>query len=240
MTQAETTAVAAVDGMPADLLDAMGRLVITPHALTTEGQRNVPADLQPGESLAVFLARHVPGIESGAWTVSIGGAMVPRAMWVHVYPKHGQLIACRAVVAKQAVQLVAIAALSYFTMGMGGIAGGAFMGMTGAVGFAAAMGVFVAGSMLINKVLGPKVPKPGDTPAARQVYSLSGQRNSARAYEPLPALWGEMRVTPDLAGKPYSWFEGDDQIMSTILLGGINVHSMADLAIGDTPIDSFA
>ncbi|MDR3005955.1 MAG: hypothetical protein LBV14_17195, partial [Acidovorax sp.] len=240
MTRAETAAVAAVDGMPAELLDAMGRLVITPHALTTEGQRNVPADLQPGESLAVFLARHVPGIESGAWMVSIGGAMVPRAMWARVYPRHGQLIACRAVVAKQAVQLVAIAALSYFTMGMGGIAGGAFMGMTGAVGFAAAMGVFVAGSMLINKVLGPKVPKPGDTPAARQVYSLSGQRNSARAYEPLPVLWGEMRVTPDLASQPYSWFEGDDQYMSTILLGGVNVYSVADLAIGDTPIASFA
>ncbi|WP_291591574.1 host specificity factor TipJ family phage tail protein [Comamonas sp. UBA7528] len=244
MTRAEAAAVAAVDGMPAELLDAMGRLVVTPHALTQEGQRNVPADLQPGESLAVFLGRHVPGIESGAWVVSIGGAMVPRAMWAHVYPKHGMHIACRAVVAKQAVALVAIAALTYFS---GGLAAGLYGAMGGtyvaaSAGFALAAiqaGIVIAGSMLINKVLGPKVPKVGDVAAARQVYSLSGQRNSARLYEPLPVLWGEMRVSPDLASQSYTWPEGEDQYMSVVLLGGINVHTAADLAIGDTPITSY-
>ncbi len=244
MTRAEAAAVAAVDGMPAELLDAMGRLVVTPHALTIEGQRNVPADLQPGESLAVFLSRHVPGIESGAWVVSIGGAMVPRAMWGHVYPKHGMHIACRAVVAKQAVALVAIAALTYFS---GGLAAGLYGAMGGtyvaaSAGFALAAiqaGIVIAGSMLINKVLGPKVPKVGDVAAARQVYSLSGQRNSARLHEPLPVLWGEMRVSPDLASQSYTWPEGEDQYMSVILLGGINVHTAADLAIGDTSITAY-
>ncbi len=239
MNPLESAAVAAVGGVPAELLDAAGRLVITPHALTLEGQRNVPADLRPGESLGDFLERHVPGIRSGAWSVMISGAMVPQRMWGKTYPKHGQLIACRSTVGKSALQLVAIAVLSYFTMGMGGFAGGAFMGMTGAVGFAAAMGAFVAGSMLINKVLGPKVAKPGDTAAARQVYSLSSQRNSPRLYEPIGVLWGVMRVTPDLASKAYGWYSGDEQYMSTILLGGINVHSVADLAIGDTPIGDF-
>lgn len=244
MTRAETAAVAAVDGMPAELLDAMGRLVVTPHALTIEGQRNVPADLQPGESLAVFLGRHVPGIESGAWVVSIGGAMVPRAMWPHAYPKHGMHIACRAVVAKQAVQLVAVAALAWFSGGISagiyGAAGGTYVAASAGFALAAIQaGVVIAGSMLINKVLGPKVPKAGDVAAARQVYSLSGQRNSARLYEPLPVLWGEMRVTPDLASQSYTWSEGEDQYMSVILLGGINVHTAADLAIGDTPITSY-
>lgn len=244
MTRAEAAAVAAVDGMPAELLDAMGRLVVTPHALTIEGQRNVPADLQPGESLAAFLGRHVPGIESGAWVVSIGGAMVPRAMWAHVYPKHGMHIACRAVVAKQAVALVAIAALTYFS---GGLAAGLYGAMGGtyvaaSAGFALAAiqaGIVIAGSMLINKVLGPKVPKAGDVAAARQVYSLSGQRNTARPYEPLPVLWGEMRVSPDLASMPYAWFEADEQYQSVILLGGINVHTAVDLSVGDTPITSY-
>ncbi|WP_291585752.1 host specificity factor TipJ family phage tail protein [Comamonas sp. UBA7528] len=244
MTRAEAAAVAAVDGMPAELLDAMGRLVVTPHALTIDGQRNVPADLQPGESLAVFLGRHVPGIESGAWVVSIGGSMVPRAMWPHAYPKHGMHIACRAVVAKQAVALVAIAALTYFS---GGLAAGLYGAMGGtyvaaSAGFALAAiqaGIVIAGSMLINKVLGPKVPKVGDVAAARQVYSLSSQRNSARLYEPLPVLWGEMRVSPDLASQSYTWPEGEDQYMSVILLGGINVHTAADLAIGDTSITAY-
>ncbi len=244
MTRAEAAAVAAVDGMPAELLDTMGRLVVTPHALTQEGQRNVPVDLLPGESLAVFLGRHVPGIESGAWVVSIGGSMVPRAMWAHVYPKYGMHIACRAVVAKQAVQLVAVAALAWFSGGIAagiyGAAGGTYVAASAGFALAAIQaGVVIAGSMLINKVLGPKVPKVGDVAAARQVYSLSGQRNSARLYEPLPVLWGEMRVSPDLASQSYTWPEGEDQYMSVVLLGGINVHTAADLAIGDTPITSY-
>lgn len=221
------------------VLDAQGRFVWTPNALTLDGQQNVPCDLQPGESLEDFLRRHVPGIDSGAWSVSIGGCVVPRAMWGKTYPKHGMHIACRAVVAKQVVQLVAVAALSYFTMGMGGIAAGSFMGLTGAAGWAAAMGVFVAGSVLINKVLGPKTPKAGSPEEAKQVYSLRSQRNSARPYEPVPVLFGEMRVVPDLASQPYTWHQSEEQYLSTILLGGVNVHSAADLAVGDTPISSY-
>lgn len=240
------TELAAVDGVACDLLDAQGRLVVTPNALTLDGQRNVPADLRPGETLEAFLGRHVPGIESGAWTVMIGGATVPRKMWSRTWPKHGQLIACRASVGKQVVAIVAIAVLSYFTMGAGATLGGSLLGinglaMVGAAGLAAVnMGIFIAGSALINKVLGPKVPKPGEAAAARQIYSLSSQRNTARAYEPLPVLWGEMRVTPDLASQPYTWFEGDDQYLGTILLGGVNVYSAADLAIGDTSVTSYS
>ena len=221
------------------VLDAQGRFVWTPNALTLDGQQNVPCDLQPGESLEAFLRRHVPGIDSGVWSVSIGGCVVPRAMWGKTYPKHGMHIACRAVVAKQVVQLVAVAALSYFTLGMGGIAAGSFMGLTGAAGWAAAMGVFVAGAVLINKVLGPKTPKVGTPEEAKQVYSLRSQRNSARPYEPIPVLWGEMGVVQDLASQPYTWHQSEDQYLSTILLGGINVHGAADLAIGDTPISSY-
>ncbi|MFD2756395.1 host specificity factor TipJ family phage tail protein [Comamonas terrae] len=226
------------------IYDAAGRLVVTPNALTLEGQRNVPADLHPGETLAAFLARHVPGIESGGWTVMIGGAVVPQAMWARTYPKHGQLIACRALPRRSALQLVAIAALTYFSGGIAsslyGAAGGTYVSAAAGTWISAIQtGVFVAGSMLINKVLGPKVTAP-QALSQKQIWSLSDQRNAPRPYEPFPVLWGEMRVTPDLASKPYGWYEGEYQYLSTILLGGINVHEAFDLAIGDTPIGSYS
>ena len=105
------------------VLDAQGRFVWTPNALTPDGHRNVPCDLQEGESLLAFLRRHVPGIDSGAWAVKIGGIEIPRRMWGKTYPKHGMHIACRATVGKQAVQLVAVAALAYFS---GGLAAGLY------------------------------------------------------------------------------------------------------------------
>lgn len=226
------------------VLDAQGRFVWTPNAFTPDGHRNVPCDLQEGESLLAFLRRHVPGIDSGAWAVKIGGIEIPRRMWGKTYPKHGMHIACRATVGKQAVQLVAVAALAYFS---GGLAAGLYGAMGGTYVAANAglmlsalqMGVFVAGSILINKVLGPKTPKAGTPEEAKQVHSLRSQRNSARPYEPIPVLWGEMRVVPDLASQPYTWHQSEDQYLSTILLGGVNVHSAADLAIGDTPISSY-
>lgn len=225
---------AAVGGVECDVLDAQGRLIVTPHPVTVDGQTNVPADLRPGESLDAFLTRHVPGIASGAWAVSIGGRTVPQHMWARTYPKHGNVIACRCVVRKAALQLIAVAALAFFApqVALG-------MGLSGFAASAVTAGVTMAGSMLINKVLGPKVPKPSESGPGRSVYSLSGQRNTARPYEPLPVLWGEMRVTPDLASMPYTWSEGDDQYLSTILLGGINVHRVADLSVGDTPLSSF-
>lgn len=217
------------------VLDAQGRFVWTPNALTLDGQKNIPCDLQEGESLLAFLRRHVPGIESGAWAVKIGGAVVPRRMWAKTYPKNGMHIACRATVGKQVVQLVAVAALAWFAPWAAGK-----LALTGFAASAFSAGVFIAGSIVINKVLGPKVPKAGDgMAAAREVHSLRSQRNSARAYEPVPVLWGEMRVVPDLASQPYTWHQSEDQYLSTILLGGINVHSAADLAIGDTPISSY-
>lgn len=226
------------------VLDAQGRFVWTPNALTPDGHRNVPCDLQEGESLLAFLRRHVPGIDSGAWAVKIGGIEIPCRMWAKTYPKHGMHIACRATVGKQAVQLVAVAALAYFS---GGLAAGLYGAMGGTYVAANAglmlsalkMGIFVAGSILINKVLGPKTPKAGTPEEAKQVHSLRSQRNSARPYEPIPVLWGEMRVVPDLASQPYTWHQSEDQYLSTILLGGVNVHSAADLAIGDTPISSY-
>lgn len=226
------------------VFDTHGRFVWTPDPIKLDGQRNIPCDLQEGESLLAFLRRHVPGIESGAWAVRIGGIEIPCRMWAKTYPKHGMHIACRAVVAKQVVQLVAVAALAYFS---GGLAAGLYGAMGGTYVAANAglmlsalqMGVFVAGSILINKVLGPKTPKVGTPEEAKQVYSLRSQRNSARAYEPVPVLFGEMRVVPDLASQPYTWHQSEDQYLSTILLGGVNVHSAADLAIGDTPISSY-
>ena len=132
-----------------------GRLVVTPHPLTLEGQTNIPADLQAGESLLSFLERHVPNLHACKYAVSINGCPIASEHWARVKPKHGKVIAVRSVVEKEALQLVAIAALAYFTFGIGS-AGGFIAAKFGTL---AATAVFLGGSLLINKVLAPSVPK---------------------------------------------------------------------------------
>lgn len=215
-----------------------GRLVVTPHPVLLDGQRNVPADLRPGESLYAFLTRHVEGLDGERWVVAIGGREVPRHLWHHVYPKHGQVIEARGGVGKSAVALIAMAALTYFTLGAGGIAGGAFLGLTGAVGYGAATAAFVTGSVLINKVLAPRATSSSST-STDSVYAISDATNASRAYEPLPLLLGPRKVTPDRASNPYTWYEGDDQYLGLILTPGLNVYSVDELYVGDALLSDY-
>ncbi|MBD8696608.1 host specificity factor TipJ family phage tail protein [Stenotrophomonas sp. CFBP 13718] len=218
---------------------AGGRLIVTPHPVLVDGQRNQPADLLPGESLCTFLHRHVIDLDAQDWVVLIGGKAVPRDMWPYVYPKHGQVIEARGAVGRSAVALVATLALTYFTFGFGAATAGWWGAgaAAGAWGGAAAAGIYMAGSVLINRVLQPKQPKAGA--AAPTTYSIAAGRNRARPYEPLGLLIGSMRIAPDLISTPYTWYEGDDQFLSMVLTPGLNVHSVEALYNGDALLSSY-
>ncbi|WP_223482817.1 host specificity factor TipJ family phage tail protein [Stenotrophomonas sp. OVS01A] len=219
-----------------------GRLIITPHPVLLDGQRNVPVDLRPGESLYAFLMRHIDGLDGQAWQVCVDGIDVPREQWMQVRLRHGQLIEVRSVVGKAVIPLVAMIALTYFTFGIGTLAAGSAWG-AGAIastyGTLAASAVYVAGSVLINKVLTPKPPRPGGGGVADTAYSLAAPRNRVRAYEPLGLLFGSTRVAPDLISRPYTWFEGDEQFVGMTLSPGINVGRVEALQNGESPLSSY-
>ncbi|MBM9914353.1 MULTISPECIES: host specificity factor TipJ family phage tail protein [Stenotrophomonas] len=222
-----------------------GRLIITPHPVLLDGQRNVPVDLRPGESLYAFLMRHIDGLDGQAWQVCVDGIDVPREQWMQVRPRHGQLIEVRSVVGKAVIPLVAMIALTYFTFGIGTLVAGsawgagAVAGLSATYGTALASAVYVAGSVLINKVLGPKPPRPGGGGVADTAYSLAAPRNRVRAYEPLGLLFGSTRVAPDLISRPYTWFEGDEQFVGMTLSPGINVGRVEALQNGESPLSSY-
>tara|TARA_B100001105_G_scaffold253662_1_gene247669 strand:- start:1832 stop:6400 length:4569 start_codon:yes stop_codon:yes gene_type:complete len=229
-------------------MSARTDLVVTPHPLTLNERSIVQgAELRPGETLAVFLTRHGVDLSAGDWAVTIGGAQVPRLMWDRVRPRHGHLIECRRLAGKSALRIVALVALTYFTMGMAAPAAGMATGLAGSLGmsagfasFALNAGAFMLGSMVINKLLPPpkaKAPQYDSTPAT---YSISGGRNKLRPYEPLGLVFGQPRVVPDFAAQPYAWFEGDDQFQYVRLHAGINCGEVSDLKVGTTAIESFA
>ena len=223
-------------GLMDNNLDA-GRLIMTPHPVLLDGQTNIAADLRPGESLYAFLHRHVDGLDGQQWHVAIGGRAVPRHMWHHVRPKHGQVIEVRGGVAKTALLIVALIALTVFTAGVGTAMVAA--GYTAVAAGAAQAAIYMAGSLLINKVLGPKPDKPKNASTGQNVYSLSAPRNQLRPYEPLGLLLGSMRIAPDLASNAYTWYEGDDQYLALILTPGINVNHVDELYNGDALLSSF-
>ncbi len=216
-------------------------LVVTPHPLSLHDQRiysRHAAALQPGETLASFLARH--GVEPGRqWVVTIGGVWVHEMHWSRVKPRPGHLVECRRVPERQVLQLAAIVALSYFTFGAGGIGGGSFLGMTGAVGKIAAGIAYMAGSAVINKLLGPKATSAPEQ-TSNPTYSLTaGGQNQARLWQPMTLVLGEPHLVPDLGAQSYTYFANGEQYLWQIFNVGINCADVSDLRIGQTALGSY-
>lgn len=126
-------------------------LVVTPHPLTLQDQRILGARealFDPGETLFALLGRH--GVELGKqWVVTIEGHRVPEGMWAYTWPKDEQLIEARRVPQRDALRLVAMAALSYFTMGAGGLGAGATPGLF-ATGGAIGGGLLAGPTLLLD------------------------------------------------------------------------------------------
>lgn len=223
------------------------QLISTPHPITLEGQRNVFAAILPGESLDAYLRRNVIDFDKGMWRVSIGGVEVPRSIWKHVYPKEGQKIELVGDVGKSALFMIAIIVLTVYTGGLasaalagtGAFAGLGTLGTLGAlVGIAA---VQIAGTLLINKVLGPKAQSNKSASGTQPYtsYSLSNPNNSARTYQPVPILFGACMVAPDYLSKPYSWFSNDNQYLALHMSWGIGVDHYDAIYMGTTLLSSY-
>jgi hypothetical protein len=221
---------------------AQAALVVTPHPLTLQGQRvyrDTAGLLLPDETLAAFLARHevLPGQQ---WVVTIGGVLVHEIHWPRVKPKHGHIIECRRVPERDVLRIAALVALSYFTFGAGGIGGGSFLGLTGTAGQLAAGVAYMAGSMVLNKLLTPKAGRLQDS-AASPTYALNGGgRNQARPFAPMALVLGEPYAVPDLAAQPYSFFSGGEQHLWQMFHCGLNCADAQALRIGQTALDTYA
>ncbi len=211
-------------------------LVVTPHPVTLEGQQRIAAELLPRETLGHFLARTVPDYGSDAWEVRINGVRVPHQIIDKVRPKGGTVIEVRGTVGRTALLIVAMVALTIFTAGVGtAMVAAGYSAMAAGMAQAA---IYAVGSLLINKVLGPKKPKQYESDAAT-VYTIGSARNQARPYEPLPLVLGNIRIAPDIASQPYSFYEANDQFMAMVLTPGINVARVEAMFNGDALLSTF-
>lgn len=216
-------------------------MVVTPHPLSLQGQRVLDtraAEFLPGEYLADLLARQgvLPGQQ---WVVCIGGIDVPEHHWGRVRLKHGHLIEARRVPQKDILRIAAIVALSYFTFGAGGIAGGGFLGLGTGIGAQLAAGAaFLVGSAIINKLLAPKSRSRSEE-ADSPTYSLSGGRNRPRPYEAMALVLGEPYAVPDIAAQPYTYFANGEQYLWQMFHLGLNCADASTYRIGQTAMSAY-
>lgn len=240
-------------------------LVWSPHPLLAGEGRIVEFSPPTGaESLHAYLVRC--GVDlSGPVIVTVDRTVIPRDWLCRVKPKPGTLITVRAAVAggdgSQVVAVVAMIALMMVAPYAGAALASAAMG-GGAAG-AVAASTYLAGTTITGMMIGQAVvtvagamaisaltPRPKvdlgkaySGAKASSTYSLSGGSNQARPYEPLGLTLGRHRVFFDLASRPYSTLEGDDQYLSQVfhvsLHGPYGAVRVEDLRLGDTPLSDY-
>ncbi|QVW29533.1 putative tail component protein [Stenotrophomonas phage BUCT603] len=221
----------------------MANLIKTPHPVTLEGQERLYVELRPGESLFSFLYRAMGAeqLDGEVWNVAVGGVEVRREDWHNCYPKDGQLIEVSGDLGRSALMMVAVIALTIWTGGMfAAVAAGAgIMGMGAVASYAVIAGIQIAGSLLINKVLGPKPPGSPDTSQGPEAFTLNSTSNQLRQHGAVGLLFGRQRYAPDLLGKSYSYFDRDDMYLAMHLCWGIGVGRVTAIRNGDTLLTDY-
>ncbi len=207
-------------------------------------------DLAPSFTVAEIVAHAFPDLPDAALDhirVVLNHAgedvVVPRDWWGRVRPHSGVNVIIAVVPGADGGLSLAIALLGSQVSGIAGayVANTlAFAGIpafvTNAVGFTIAAGVTVLSTRLAQS-LAP-VPESGrqiDQP--EEAYEIAGWQNQVRVGDPIPWPGGRIRMAPFWIVPPYTDVRGEDQYQRGVLLFGFGRLDIADLKIGETPID---
>lgn len=112
------------------------------------------------------------------------------------------------------------------------------LGITSTIGISLlAAGIVLAGSFLIGTFLNSSNASQNATQESQQAsptYSLSGQGNQARLFEPIPKLYGKHLLYPDYAAQPYTEYVGNDQYLNQLFSLGLGEYQIHQMRIEDT------
>ncbi len=230
----------------------MGRMM--PLALQSDiralrGQAPVVVQVRTGRTLLQMLEEANGGPDlAGDLVVVIGGQFVPRAWWGRVRPKPmTPVYAARKSLhggsSGAILRLAAVAALTYFTFGAGGIgAAGGFAGLgTGFAGYAAATGAFMLGSLAVNALVPVANTSGGGDTSSQSWNQLTGTSNQLNQWGVIPCVLGEYRIYPPKAAITYTETLGEDSWIRVLLDLGFDIDpdDVLDLRVGDTPFSGF-
>lgn len=201
----------------------------------------VPSEAMEGQSILEILGGDLPG-----YRVMVGMHEIPRESWRFVRPKAGQTVRIYAMPhdggTLRSVALVAV------TVAAAAVTGGAAAGLFGAgtltagsVGATVAgVGVSILGSLAVNALIPPQTPDLGGSSQADRGNTITGGRNQARKYQPLPRTYGRVRWYPPLAANYYTEAAGSDQYLRMLVCLGYGPLEIdgAEVGVGRSKLTS--
>ncbi len=206
-----------------------------------------------GQTIAQIVAGlGIPSTVHGLVTVYIGEVEVSRVHWHRVRAKTGMPIYVHVRMqggdgGKDVLRVLAMFAVAVLAFWAGGVVGGLLGGtatVLGSIGAAlTTAAVMTLGQYLVMALLPPPSVKTGytfDQQIGNPYGQITGLRNQAAPYGPIPRVCGKRRMFPMLAARPYTETVGDNQYLRMLLLVGLGPLQITDIKFGETDIDAIA
>jgi len=220
-------------------------VVVSPHPLSASaGRKLFYTEFVPGESLDEYLTRnHLMPPVTNNFVISVNGKVVAFDKLDTVFPRKGDMIIIRARVHGGddggSNPLVVVLMIAVLIASQGSAAGWISIMSSGTIPLAVSSAIIVVGGMLLISALVPANVPSIDDSQPDPTYSLSGSANRTRAYEPLPVVFGVVRMYPDHAARPFTAYELNDQKLLQIFNFGLTNPALTELKIGDAPLEDF-
>ena len=215
------------------------KLIVSPHPISASLGRSLFYDkFLPGESLGEYFRRlNLLHAIPDNFVLSINDSRISFDNIDDIYPRDGDMIIMRARVhgggdnqdsnkALRTVLMIAVLVLSRSPQ------------LAAAVGGYGGAIVLIGGMLLISMLVPIRIPK-FDESQPSPTYSLTGGANRARPYEPLPLVFGTVRMYPDHGARPFTEIIDRDQLLIQVFNFGLSDVSYTDEKIGETLLSSF-
>lgn len=207
-----------------------------------------------GRSIAELLAAlpSLPALFDSTGEVRINGRRIPRHMWRTFWPKggtpeHPVVITLHAplqggggrgsdAARKNPFATIASIALLAITIGITAGLAAPLLGASFAAGTLGAQllsaGVGIAGSLAIQALFPPPQPPKDRRRDGGELATASAEGNLIERGGPIPRVVGTHRIFPPLATQPFSWMEGDEEVVEAVYaLAG--PHALTDIRVAD-------
>jgi hypothetical protein len=190
----------------------------------------VTCNVLPGTTIAAAVLSLYPNRKIRALAVAfLDGEPVPVEQWGETKLTSGQLLNVSLVPQDElglGSDTLRVAITALFAIG-GNLIDAAVKGPWGWI----ASTVGLLGGWLVSLLI-----PASETTLDQTGYSLSGGRNTATLYGPIPKIYGRMRVVPPLASMPYTETLGEDQYIRIVVVLGYGPLTVRRLSIGDVEI----
>lgn len=186
-----------------------------------------------GSSIATFVQVAFADPALHAYVrVEIDGVAILPAAWPSTIAKAGQIVTLAFRPGDsdffRAILQIAVIALSAWVAPMLGPVWGPI----------AAAGINIVGNLLINALV-PLNQPTSQASSAEPFYAVTGARNTARPWNTVPLLFGQMRIVPTLMGQVIQETVGDETYLRIPLCLGVTPMAVSDWKIGETDLSTF-